>query len=453
MAQEVAENAPGVARLRVAGVGGAGGNAIRGMRRAQVRGVEFLAINTDAQALSLTDAHMCLRIGERLTRGLGAGGNPDVGLRAAEESHEAIRAALAGADMLFLTAGMGGGTGTGASPAVAMIARELGVLTVAIVSTPFTFEGEPRRLAAERGLTALREQVDTLIVVPNERLLRLGGHSLRMSEAYALADDVLRQGIQAISDLIAVPGHINLDFADVRAVMAEAGSSLMSVGIAGGEDRGLAALRAALTNPLLDVDITGARSVLVNITAGADLTIQEAGVIVTSLREMVHPEANILFGTVEDQGYEGQIKVTLVATGFEPGVSHAAANSEPPPVWHIAREASTHSVQDLSAFGERLGPLPDRLARRGRGPAAYNTPDDTAAAGAAIAWHGPRTERWEAGIVSAGSDRRPAEHDPDGPRVGPAHISPAGHAAESSLQRPDAESLRRDRAAILRGRR
>jgi cell division protein FtsZ len=355
--------------------------------------------------------------------------------------------------MLFLAAGMGGGTGTGASPAVAMIARELGVLTVAVVSTPFSFEGEPRRRAAERGLAALREQVDTLIVVPNERLLRSGGQSLRMSEAYALADDVLRQGIQSISDLIAVPGHINLDFADVRAVMAEAGSALMSVGLASGEDRGLAALRAALTNPLLDVDITGARSVLVNITAGADLTIQEAGVIVTSLREMVHPEANILFGTVEDSGYEGQIKVTLVATGFEPRVPHAADNAGPPPVRHIAREAPTRSVQGHSAFGDPLGLLPDRLAQRGQSSTAYKTSEGTAAAGAAIAWHGPRAERWIVGIASDGSDQRPAEHDPDGPRVGPAHISPAGHAAESPLQRTDAESLRSDRTAILRDRR
>jgi cell division protein FtsZ len=200
------------------------------MLRAQLEGVEFLAINTDAQALAQTGAPRRLRIGERLTRGLGAGGDPEVGLRAAEESHEAIRAALTGADMVFITAGMGGGTGTGASPAVALAAREVGALVVAVVTTPFDFEGRPRRLAAERGLAALREQVDTLIVVPNERLLRLAGPATRMSEAYALADDVLRRSVQAISELVLTPGRINLDFADVRAVMADAGPALMAVG-------------------------------------------------------------------------------------------------------------------------------------------------------------------------------------------------------------------------------
>ncbi|GAC1454337.1 MAG: hypothetical protein PVSMB4_14950 [Ktedonobacterales bacterium] len=313
-----------MARLRVVGVGGAGGNAVRSMLRAQVRGVEFLAVNTDAQALAQVGAPELLRIGEKLTRGLGAGGNPEVGLRAAEESHDALRAALAGADMVFITAGMGGGTGTGASPVIAVAAREVGALTVGIVSTPFAFEGEPRRMAAERGLAALREQVDTLIVIPNERLLQLAGQSMRMSQAYALVDDVLRQGVQAITDLIAIPGHINLDFADVRTVMADAGSALMSMGQASGEQRAVEALRAALTNPLLDLDITGARAVLVSVTGGPDLMIHEVSEVVEALHQKIHPGANVLFGTVEDPAYEGQIKVTLVATGFDPRVTHPA---------------------------------------------------------------------------------------------------------------------------------
>jgi cell division protein FtsZ len=323
MSVEYEPRAEGVACLRVVGVGGAGGNAIRSMVRAKLRGVELLAINTDAQALAQTGAPQRLRIGTRLTRGLGAGGNPEIGLRAAEESHDAIRVALAGADMVFITAGMGGGTGTGASPAVAVTARELGALTVAIVTTPFAFEGEPRRLAAERGLAALREQVDTLIVVPNERLLHLGGQTMRMSQAYALADDVLRQGVQAIGDLIVIPGHINLDFADVRTVMADAGAALMSIGQASGEQRAAEALRAALDNPLLALDITGARAALVNITGGSDLMMHEVNVVVEGLREKLHPGANILFGTVEDPACEGQIKVTLVATSFEPRVARA----------------------------------------------------------------------------------------------------------------------------------
>lgn len=312
-----------MARLRVVGVGGAGGNAVRGMLRARLRGVELMAINTDAQALSQTGAPVRLRIGEQLTRGLGAGGNPETGLRAAEESRDTIRAALAGADMVFVTAGMGGGTGTGAGPAVAMIARELGALTVAIVSTPFAFEGDPRRKTAEYGLAALREHVDTLIVVPNERLLQLAGRAMRMSEAYALADDVLRGGVQAISDLIAVPGYINLDFADVRAVMRDAGSAVMTSGQATGEERANEAPRVALANPLLDLQVAGARALLVNITGGPDLMIHEVREVVESLRQQVHPDANILFGTVEDPAFEGQLKVTLVAAGFEPRVANA----------------------------------------------------------------------------------------------------------------------------------
>lgn len=423
MDDQTRQDAPreGVARVRVVGVGGAGGNAVRSMLRAHLRGVDLLAINTDAQALGQTGASTCLRIGEQLTRGLGAGGNPETGLRAAEESHDTIRATLAGSDMVFITAGMGGGTGTGASPAVAMIARELGALTVAIVSTPFAFEGEPRRKTAEFGLAALREQVDTLIVVPNERLLRLAGRAMRMSEAYALADDVLRGGVQAISDLIAVPGHINLDFADVRAVMGEAGSALMTTGQASGERRAVEALRAALSNPLLDLEITGARALLVNITGGPDLMIHEVSEVVETLRQQAHPGANVLFGTVEDSAFEGQLKVTVVAAGFEPRVDALSA----PPAHYT----------------------PSGRTRASSWPAADTPP--TLAGTDATQPHVPATPAWPPLAPGQPADRRPARppsvangsglsprtaprqndlgelEDLDGPRAGPARMEPA----------------------------
>ncbi|MGZ3583401.1 MAG: cell division protein FtsZ, partial [Ktedonobacterales bacterium] len=256
------------------GIGGAGTNALNRMIDAGVRGVEFLAMNTDAQALEMSRAPHRLRIGETLTRGQGAGGDPEIGRRAAEESYTAIQQALAGADMVFITAGMGGGTGTGASPLVAQAAREQGALTVAVVTTPFAFERKRKHIGAQ-GVAALREIVDALIVVPNERLVQLAARDMSAFEAYRLADDVLRQGVQGISDLITIPGLINLDFADIRAVMADAGSALMSIGQATGENRAEVAARGAITNPLLDVDISGARGVVFNITASDDLTMYE----------------------------------------------------------------------------------------------------------------------------------------------------------------------------------
>jgi cell division protein FtsZ len=439
MSLEYEPRAEGVARVRVVGVGGAGGNAIRSMVRAQVRGVELLAINTDAQALAHTGAPQCLRIGTKLTRGLGAGGNPEIGLRAAEESHDAIRAALASADMVFITAGMGGGTGTGASPAVAVTARELGALTVAIVTTPFAFEGEPRRLAAERGLAALREQVDTLIVVPNDRLLRLGGQSLRMSQAYALADDVLRQGVQAIADLITIPGHINLDFADVRAVMADVGSTLMSIGQASGEQRAAEAVRAALENPLLDFDITGAHAALINITGGPDLMIHEVHAIVAGLREKLHPGANVIFGTVEDPALEGQIKVTLVATGFEPRAARASAYED---LAALRRRAPASAAGDeRPSYATRLPPVEETRAlpepRRTVVPFASEEPH--------VVWDEPRvaeSERLAAWPASNTDHGRTASSGApyaagDEPRAIPSHVEPgAGSGGLPSYLRP-----------------
>jgi cell division protein FtsZ len=310
------------ARIAAVGVGGAGTNAINHMIKVGVSGVEFIAMNTDAQALETAQAPTHVRLGEMLTHGLGAGGNPEIGEQAARESYERIRDELTGADMVFITAGMGGGTGTGASPLVAQAAREVGALTVAVVTTPFAFERR-RKLIAISGVEALREIVDALILVPNERLMELHPSDLGAFEAYRLADDVLRQGIQGISDLITIPGLINLDFADIRAVMTDTGSALMAVSRASGEQRANRAASEALTNPLLDIDISGARGVIFNITGSDDLTMGEVHHIAEAVAAAAHPEANIIFGSVYDPTLSGAIKLTVVATGFEPRVVHS----------------------------------------------------------------------------------------------------------------------------------
>ncbi|MGO8949573.1 MAG: cell division protein FtsZ, partial [Ktedonobacterales bacterium] len=309
------------ARIAAVGVGGAGTNAVNHMIKASVSGVEFVAMNTDAQALELALAPIRMRLGEALTHGLGAGGNPMVGQQAAEESYNLIREQFIGFDMVFITAGMGGGTGTGASPLVAQAAREVGALTVAVVTLPFAFERR-RKQVAEKGIEALREVVDALILVPNERLMELNPGNLGAFEAYRLADDVLRQGIQGISDLITIPGLINLDFADIRAIMTDTGSALMAICSASGEHRAEEVAQGALSNPLLDVDIHGARGVIFNITGGDDLTMSEVHKIADTISAAAHPEANIIFGSVYDQSLVGDIKLTVVATGFEPRVVH-----------------------------------------------------------------------------------------------------------------------------------
>ncbi len=307
----------GFAQIRVIGVGGGGSNAVNRMIQANMIGIEFIAVNTDAQALLLAETPHHIRIGDKLTRGLGAGGNPSVGAKAAEESAEEIYEALKGSDMVFITAGMGGGTGTGASPVVANIARELGALTVGVVTKPFTFEGNKRRLSAEEGIANLKQHVDTLITVPNDRLLQVADKKMPLSEAFRLADDVLRQGIQGISDLITVPGLINLDFADVKTIMSSAGSALMAIGEANGETRALDAAQIAIASPLLDIDISGARGVLFNITGGMDLTLFEVNEAADVISRAAHPEANIIFGAVQDPTYDGKVKVTVIATGFD----------------------------------------------------------------------------------------------------------------------------------------
>jgi len=305
-----------LATIKVIGVGGGGNNAVNRMIEHGVQGVEFIAVNTDAQALNLSKAPTKLQIGAKLTRGLGAGANPEVGKKAAEESKEQIEEALKGADMVFVTAGMGGGTGTGAAPVIAQIARELGALTVGVVTRPFTFEGRKRATQAASGIAAMKEAVDTLIVIPNDRLLEIVDKNTPMLEAFREADNVLRQGVQGISDLIAVPGLINLDFADVKTIMSNKGSALMGIGIATGENRAAEAAKKAISSPLLETSIDGAQGVLMNITGGTNLSlyeVQEAADIVASASD---PEVNMIFGSVINENLKDEIVVTVIATGF-----------------------------------------------------------------------------------------------------------------------------------------
>jgi cell division protein FtsZ len=305
------------ALIKVVGVGGGGNNAVNRMIDAGLKSVEFISVNTDAQALFLSRASQKIQIGEKLTRGLGAGGNPDVGAGAAEESREAIFQALKGADMVFVTAGMGGGTGTGAAPIVAEIAKETGALTVGVVTRPFTFEGRRRQTQAEKGIANLKSKVDTLITIPNDRLLQVVDKKTSIVEAFRIADDVLRQGVQGISDLIAVPGLINLDFADVRAIMLDAGSALMGIGNSSGENRAAEAARMAISSPLLETSIEGARGVLLSITGGSDLGLFEVNEAAEIIAEASDPEANIIFGAVINEEMGDAIRVTVIATGFD----------------------------------------------------------------------------------------------------------------------------------------
>ncbi|MDP4008754.1 MAG: cell division protein FtsZ [Candidatus Peregrinibacteria bacterium] len=314
---EVTPDLSPVANIKVIGVGGGGGNAVNRMVKANVNGIEFITINTDAQALYHSEAPSKINIGKGTTRGLGAGSLPDIGKRAAEESSEEIKNALDGADMVFITCGLGGGTGTGGAPIVAEIARELGILTVGVVTKPFSFEGARRLKQAEEGLATLKDKVDTLIVIPNDRILSLVDKKTPLQDAFTVVDDVLRQGVQGIADLITVHGMINVDFADVRSVMANAGSALMGIGYGSGENRAAEAARAAIDSPLLELDIVGAKGVLFNITGGNDLSmfeVDEAAKVITSAAD---PDANIIFGAVINENYTGEIKVTVVATGFD----------------------------------------------------------------------------------------------------------------------------------------
>ncbi|MBZ4687007.1 MAG: cell division protein FtsZ [Clostridiales bacterium] len=305
------------AAIKVVGVGGGGNNAVNRMIAANLQGVEFISLNTDAQALNLSQAEIKIQIGEKLTRGLGAGANPEIGKKAAEESREMLEQSLNGADMVFVTAGMGGGTGTGAAPVVAEVAKELGALTVGVVTRPFTFEGKKRANQAESGITELKNKVDTLIVIPNDRLLQVADKQTSITDAFKIADDVLRQGVQGISDLIAVPGLINLDFADVKTIMVDAGSALMGIGSATGEKRAAEAAKMAISSPLLETSIDGAKGVLLNITGGSNLGLFEVNEAAEIISAAADPDANIIFGAVIDEKLEEELRVTVIATGFD----------------------------------------------------------------------------------------------------------------------------------------
>jgi len=306
----------GLAQVKVIGVGGGGCNAVNRMYRDRVPGVEYLAVNTDAQHLLRLDVPVKIRVGDKLTRGLGVGGDPSIGQAAAEESREELYEAVRDADMVFIASGMGGGTGTGAAPVVAEVAKETGALTIAVVTKPFGFEGRRRSKNAEDGLARLREHVDTLIVIPNDRLASICDDTITAESAFKIADDVLRQGVQSIAELVTVPGEINLDFADVKTIMSGAGPAWMSIGHGSGEGRAVEAAKAAINSPMLDVNIEGARGVLFNITGGTDLTLKEVQEAADVISRAVDPEANIIFGMVTDMKMEDEVRVTIIATGL-----------------------------------------------------------------------------------------------------------------------------------------
>ncbi len=327
-----------LAQIKVIGVGGGGGNAVNRMIQEGIQGVEFIVVNTDAQALMLSEAPIRVRIGDKLTKGLGSGGDPKIGEQAAEESTEELKEVLKGADMIFITAGLGGGTGTGAAPVIARLARETGALTIGVVTKPFSFEGSRRRQIAEEGHERLKEHVDTLIVIPNDRLLQIVDKRASVQEAFATADDVLRQGIQGISELITIPGLINLDFADVRSIMSEGGAALMAIGTGRGENRAQQAAEEAIHSKLLDISIDGARGILFNVTGSEDMSLFEVNEAAEIIRRTAHPDANIIFGAVIDPSLNDTLRITVIATGFD---SDTDTSLIPPRVRSSARSAPT----------------------------------------------------------------------------------------------------------------
>ncbi len=335
------------ARIKVVGVGGGGCNAVNRMIDYGMQGVEFIAINTDGQALLLSQAPTRVRVGEKVTRGLGAGGQPEMGRKAAEESAEELYEVLKGSDMVFVTAGLGGGTGTGAAPIVAQIAKEVGALTIGVVTRPFTFEGMRRQQSAEQGIAKLKEQADTLIVIPNDRLLQIVDKRASLQDAFQVADDVLRQGIQGISELITVPGLINLDFADVRAIMSEGGAALMAVGRASGEDRARVSAEMAISSQLLDITIDGARGILFNVTGGSDLTLFEVNTAAAIIKETAHPDVNLIFGAVIDPNLGDEVRVTVIATGFDRAGMRPVSVERPAAKHEEIRSSQPRSQQPL----------------------------------------------------------------------------------------------------------
>ncbi len=363
------EIVPGsLARIKVIGVGGGGGNAVNRMIAGSLGGIEFWMVNTDAQALHHLVNTKRLQIGQKLTRGLGAGGNPAIGQKAAEESREEIMAALDQSDLVFITAGMGGGTGTGAAPIVAEVAKELGALTVAIVTRPFTFEGKRRAAQAEEGINMLQSRVDTLIVIPNDRLLTAIGESTPVQEAFRVADDILRQGVQGISDIITIPGLVNVDFADVKAIMADAGSALMGIGTGSGKGRAAEAANMAIASPLLESSIQGAKGVLFNITGGSDLSLHEVNTAAETIYSVVDPDANIIFGAVLDERLQGEVHITVIATGFQPALpSTGPLPRTHPPLRSVTPVPQAAPSPEVKPKPEEPPPeidIPDFLKRR-----------------------------------------------------------------------------------------
>lgn len=357
---EVSPEITPVARIKVIGVGGGGGNAVNRMIKASLKGVDFITVNTDAQALYHSEAPNKINIGKATTRGLGAGSNPSTGKQSAEESSEEIKSLIEGADMVFITCGLGGGTGTGAAPVIAELAKELGILTVGVVTKPFSFEGPRRKSQAEEGLHALKEKVDTLITIPNDRILSIIDKKTPITEAFTVVDDVLRQGVQGISDLITIHGMINVDFADVKAVMENAGSALMGIGYGSGENRAMEAAKAAISSPLLEMDIEGAKGILFNITGGNDLSMFEVDEAARIITEASDPDATIIFGSVINDNYTGEVKITVVATGFD-------------------EEAKRRKMQQAAQNKNPLAnsqaqPRQESLVEDGKTPSGFNTP-------------------------------------------------------------------------------
>ncbi len=344
-----------LAIIKVVGIGGGGNNAVNRMVEAGLKGVEFISLNADAQALLMSDADYKVQIGADLTKGLGAGADPEVGYQAAEESREEIKEALKGADMVFITAGKGGGTGTGAAPVIAEISKELGALTVGVVTRPFGFEGRRRALQAEQGINTLRDKVDTLIVIPNDRLLQVAERKTSILDAFRVADDILRQGVQGITDLITVPGLINLDFADIRTIMANAGSALMGIGEASGDNRGAEAAKAAISSPLLEASVEGAQGVLLNISGPSDIGLYEVNEASEVIANAAHPDANIIFGAVIDDSLGENVRVTVIATGFDQAKKQEKLEFDVP---------GTKEEQQPSVFDSNEFEIPTFLRRR-----------------------------------------------------------------------------------------
>jgi cell division protein FtsZ len=359
------------ARIKVVGIGGGGCNAVNRMIDEGLTGIEFIAVNTDAQALQFSKAKVRVRIGEKSTRGLGAGGDPRIGRVAAEESAEELYEVLKGSDMVFVTAGLGGGTGTGGAPVVAQIAKEIGALTIGVVTRPFTFEGTHRAKSAEEGTSALKEHADTLIIIPNDRLLQIVDKRAGLQDAFKVADDVLRQGIQGISELITVPGLINLDFADVRTIMSEGGAALMAVGQASGEDRAVKAAEIAISNQLLDVTIDGARGILFNVTGGESLKLFEVNQAAAIIKETAHPEVNLIFGAVIDESMGENLRITVIATGFEGQSLSATLTKAEPKQNPIPKQRPLPSMLDKEA--ENDGEEPGKNAETYEFPTRINT--------------------------------------------------------------------------------